>query len=261
MYYFFVMLQLLRRDLSAFGKRFANYGLNFFLISPLLSIITLGYIQPALYFPHNAGKVSIVLMVGTFVFNIILLCYNFIHPLMYDIESDRFIDYLALQLPFTLLLLEMILFPAILAICLSFPFFLFAYLLLPHYFIGLQIQWFGLFGVIVATALAASTYIMTIMAIIRKSSSIRQFWLRVNWPLVVLGGFWIPWHLLIKFSPLLARIALIDPILYMTEGIRSALLGSDQFIPYYWCIVALLVFSCIFICIAHYFFKKKLDYI
>ncbi len=258
---FRIFLQLLHRDFYAFSKRFKDYGINFFIIYPIMVITTFGYLQPGIYLGPNANKGSIVLIVGTLSFNIILLCYNFISPLLYDLEADRFIEYQILLIAPRYLLLEMILFPALLANVLSLPFFGFAALIVPHHFKALNTHWIGLMLVLFCASLCAASYIMLAMCIIKKAYGVRKFWLRVNWPLVVLGGLWVPWYLLKQYSPTLGLIALADPILYITEGMRSALIGSDQFIPFHLCIFALLIFFCIFTGIASYFFKQKLDHI
>lgn len=258
---FLVFLQLLRRDVYAFGKRLTNYGINSFFITPFCSIVVFGYLQSSIYFGEHKIQSGIVLIVGSLTFNMILLCYNFLTPFLYDLETERFIDFQLLQIKPRWLLFEMILFPALLSILLSLPFFALAALLLPGYFAHLNTHWLGLSIMIIASSLFASSYMMLSLCLIDKARNIRRFWLRVNWPLVVLGGLWIPWHLLKKFSPTLAYIDLANPILYITEGIRSALIGSDQFISYQICIFALLLFFCIFSVLAGYFFKRKMDHI
>ena len=259
-YYINVFFQLLRRDIYTFAKRFINYGINFFLISPILIITVFGYIQPTVYF-KSSGSVSITLIVGSLIFNMILLCSNFINPIIFDLETDRFIDYQLLLLPPFFLLLKIILFPAVLASLLSFPFFILSYLVLPGFFEGLVTHWGALTLVLCLSALTAASYIMLAMSIIKTTSGIRKFWLCVNWPLACLGGLWTPWYLVHSKWPFLSFFILANPILYMTEGVRSALTGSNHYIHYSVCIFTLMGFSCIFIVIASFFFKNKVDHI
>jgi len=182
-------------------------------------------------------------------------------PFVFDLESDRFIDYQISIVPPRILFIKMLLFPALIAMIISTPFFPLAYALLPGYFAALQINWLGLIGVVIAASFYCASYIMLGLCIIKKANRIRQFWLRFNWPLMVLGGLWIPFYLLKANFPLLGYIALLDPFTYFTEGIRSALIGSDQFIPYQICIFVLLLFFCMFSLLSIYFFKRKLDHI
>jgi ABC-type multidrug transport system permease subunit len=258
---FKTLLQLIRRDFYVFGQRLTSYGINYLIIFPVLSIVTFGYIQPGIYFGPHHTKNSIILLIGMFTINMLSLCFTLLVPFIYDLESDRFIDYQILLLPPRLLLLEMILFPALLANLIAIPFFPLARILIPHYFVGITPAWGRLFILILCTSLVFASYIMMALCLMKKSSHIRQFWLRFNWPLMVLGGFWIPWHLLHKNFSFFSIIALIDPFTYITEGLRSALLGPEQFISYPLCIIALLTFFCIFTTTAVYFFKRKLDHI
>lgn len=261
LYSFRLLLQLLAHEFYIFGKRIRSFGINYLLIYPVLAIVTFGYIQPGIYFGPGHTKTSIVLLVGTFAINVISLCYTLMASFVFDLEHDRFIDYQISIVPPRLLFIKMILFPAIIASLISLPYFPLAYLILPNYFATLQSNWPALMAVITAASLYASSYIMLGLCIIKKATSIRQFWLRFNWPLVVLGGLWIPWNLLSENYPTLGYLALLDPFTYFTEGVRSALIGSDQFISYKICILAMLGFFCIFSLIALYFFKRKLDHV
>ena len=256
-----LLIQLLARDFYVFGKRIASFGINYLLIYPVLAIVTFGYIQPGIYFGPGHAKTSIILLVGSFAINMLSLCYTMMASFVFDLEHDRFIDYQISVIPPRILLIKMILFPALIASLISIPYFPLAYLILPSYFETLQSNWFGLMAIIIAASLYCTSYIMMGLCIIKKATSIRQFWLRFNWPLVVLGGLWIPWYLLRNHYPSLGYISLLDPFTYFTEGVRSALIGSDQFISYKICIFALLSFFCLFSIISVYFFKKKLDHV
>ena len=256
-----LLMRLLARDFYVFGKRIGNFGINYLLIYPLLAIVTFGYIQPGVYFGPGHTKTSVILLVGTFAINMLSLCYTLMASFVFDLEHDRFIDYQISIVPSRILLIKMILFPALIASLISIPYFPLAYAILPSYFESLQSSWLGLMIVIVAASLYCASYIMMGLCIIKKATSIRQFWLRFNWPFVVLGGLWIPWYLLSKHYPTLGYISLLDPFTYFTEGVRSALIGSDQFISYTICIVALLGFFCMFSIVAIYFFKRKMDHV
>lgn len=258
---FKTFFQLLTRDFFVFSKRIKSYGINYLIIYPLLCIITFGYIQPGVYFGPGNAKASIILLVGMFCINMLSFCYTLMSPFVFDLEAERFTDYQITLLPPRWLLAELILFPGLLAAIISVPFFPLAYAILPSYFNELTTNWPALLMVVISAALYCSSYIMMALCMTRKATNIRQFWLRFNWPLVVIGGLWIPWHLMQTHMPWLAKIALLDPFTYFTEGIRSALIGSPQFIDHKLCIIALLGSFCIFSIVASFFFKKKMDHV
>ncbi len=256
-----LLIKLLAHEFYIFGKRIQSFGINYLVIYPILAIVTFGYIQPGIYFGPGHTKTSIVLLVGTFAINMISLCYTLMASFVFDLEHDRFVDYQISIVSPRLLFIKMILFPAIIASLISIPYFPLAYIILPSYFETLQSNWFGLIAVVIAASFYAASYIMLGLCVIKKATSIRQFWLRFNWPLAVLGGLWLPWGILSKHYPILGYLALLDPFTYFTEGVRSALIGSDQFISYKICIFALLGFFCMFSVVAMYFFKRKLDHV
>jgi hypothetical protein len=256
-----VFVQMLMRDIFVFKKRMVHYAINYLLIVPFLTIVAFGYIQPGVYFGPGHGKMSIILLVGTFVSSMIHICAALLAPFLYDLESDRFIDYQILLLPPTMLVFEIMLFPALITCAILLPFFPLAYAILPSYFASMQTNWIALFGMILTIALCATSYVMLAFCVMKNTFSLRYFWLRCNWPLIILGGFWLPWRILYNFSPSLGWVALINPFTYMTDGLRSVLIGSDQFIWWPFCMIALLGFFCVFSMGACYFFKRKLDHI
>ena len=253
--------QILSRDFYIFGKRLKTYGINYLLIYPLLAILIFGYVQPGVIFGSASAKASIILMVGTFALNCVQICFSLISPLMYDIEGERYIDYQLTLLPPRLLFFELITFPAIFSFIIAMPFFPLARLLLPSYFDALNTSWIGLTLMIMVCSYFFASYVMFVMCFIKRAMNVRYFWVRINWPLVVLGGFWVPWSLLKTRFTLYSWLALLDPYTYVTEGLRSALVGSNQFISYPICIASLLIFSIIFNMLGCYYFKRKLDHI
>lgn len=92
-----------------------------------------------------------------------------------------------------------------------------------------------------------------------KISDIRNVWMRILFPLWWIGGFNTSWAIIHKAAPTFAYLLLINPIVYMTEGIRAAMLGQEGFLNYWLCIGALLAFTVIFGTIAVLRFQKRLD--
>ena len=64
-----------------------------------------------------------------------------------------------------------------------------------------------------------------------------------------------------SFSPFLGRLMLLNPFVYITEGLRYALLGDPQFLPVWQCAPMLAGFTVLFTCGTWHFFKKKIDHI
>ena len=78
---------------------------------------------------------------------------------------------------------------------------------------------------------------------------------------MTLGGFWAPLYIVQQSSTLLGYIVYLNPIIYLTEGLRRALLGDSAFLPVGVCVFALFGFSVLFTLLTFHFFKKKTDHI
>ena len=86
-------------------------------------------------------------------------------------------------------------------------------------------------------------------------------WVRIVFPLWFLGGFEFSWNSVHLIAPKLSYLLLLNPIIYMTEGVRAALLGQDGMISFWICC---LVLSVMFVGVGYWSFKalkKRLDFV
>ena len=247
------------RDFYILKNRIPTYAINYCIIFPLITIIGFGYIQSGVFFKSPYVPESLILMIGSFVFTITSMCFSFISPFIYDMEGNRFIDYQLTLLPAPFLVVEMIVFAALFAFFTALPFFPLVRSIFPQLFIGLQSSWLALLLILFCMCIFIASYIMLAMCLIKSSFQIRQFFVRVNLPLVILGGSWLPWYIMKQHFPPLAYIVLLNPFTYITEGIRASLFGNNSSIPWYLCLIALIAFSLSFTLASIHFFKRKLD--
>jgi ABC-type polysaccharide/polyol phosphate export permease len=96
---------------------------------------------------------------------------------------------------------------------------------------------------------------------VKGMEQIGSVWMRFVYPLWFLGGFQYSWLVLYKFSPTLAYISLINPMVYVMEAARAAVLGQEGSLPYWACLGMLALFTVL--CTWHGLtrLKKRLDYI
>ena len=85
--------------------------------------------------------------------------------------------------------------------------------------------------------------------------------MRFVYPLWFLGGFQYSWQVLYDFSPLFAYVSLLNPVLYVMEGTRAAILGQEGSLNFWLCILMLIFFT--LLCGWHALkqLKRQLDYI
>jgi ABC-type multidrug transport system permease subunit len=255
-----IALQLMRRECIVYKKRLQSYGVNYLILYPLMYVVCFGYLASRFMYA-DVTKGTLNLYVGNATLLMLSASFAFILPLILDIEGDRFIDYQCTLVPSWLVLVVRILFAGSFTFILITPFLPFAQLLLPAQFITPYLSWPKVFCMLFVSALCLAAYNMLAIVIIKQRKETINFWIRVNFPLTVLGGFWVPLTIIKKSIPILGYLSYANPFLYITEGLRSALINPNDYIPFLSCIVMLLLFGLAFSLFSFYIFKKRMDYL
>ena len=91
--------------------------------------------------------------------------------------------------------------------------------------------------------------------------NIRKVWVRIIFPLWFLGGVEYPWYVVYKFSPKISYVLLSNPFIYAMEGIRATVLGQQNYLNVWICLIVLC--SCTMLCglIGIFRLKKQLDFV
>jgi ABC-type polysaccharide/polyol phosphate export permease len=85
--------------------------------------------------------------------------------------------------------------------------------------------------------------------------------MRFIFPLWYLGGFQFSWKIFYKVSPSFAYLNLANPMTYVMEAMRGAILGQEDYIAFWYCMLALLFFSTICWFFALKKLKNRLDFV
>jgi ABC-2 type transport system permease protein len=93
----------------------------------------------------------------------------------------------------------------------------------------------------------------------QKIADVRNVWMRVLFPLWYVGGFLTGWFVMDKASPTFAKVMLLNPVMYISEGMRSAMLGQQGYLNYWYCIGAILLSTILVGTVAVIRFQKRLD--
>lgn len=256
-----IFLQCLRRDVYVYKVRLKRYGINYLLILPALYIFAFAYIQPNVYFGPTHTNMGTMLFVGNVAMLMISMAFGMTAYIIYDLENDRFTDYQITILSPRLFIIEVILFAAIFSFCMLTPFFPLAKLVLQSAFDTSNTSWIKLMILLFVSSFFCASYMLFALLTLKNSSQIQRLWLRFNIPLVFLGGFWVPWYILSQYSPLFGYLTLANPFIYITEGLRSAIIGGDQFISFGICVSMLIILATACLFTTFYVFKKKVDHI
>jgi hypothetical protein len=187
---------------------------------------------------------------------------NFAHDLVNDIATSKIIEYhLTLPIPAWLLLIKIALGIAINCMALSI-------FIVP---LGKLLLWdslsFNNFSILkfIALFFSANLFFGVVSVWIgswaRDGSRFAYVRRRFFNPFWAFGGYQFTWAVLAQAYPRLSLLALANPLTYAFEGMRSATLGAEGYLPFWICLVMLWVFIIIFGIWAYLWLKKRLDFI
>ncbi|MGB8467908.1 MAG: ABC transporter permease [Candidatus Babeliales bacterium] len=95
---------------------------------------------------------------------------------------------------------------------------------------------------------------------VRNIERIGTAWMRFVFPLWQLGCFQFSWTILHEKFPLIAMLNVCNPVVYIMEGMRAAILGQEGFLNFWLCCTVLTVLTLIMTFVSIRLFKKKLDF-
>lgn len=249
------------RDLYVVRSQVGKLAFNSLILTPLIYIFTYAYLQANVFFGEGSHMTGSSILVGIPLMLLLILSYNFTVPLIFDIEGDAFINYQITLLNPRLVLFERILFSSLLTFLLITPFYPVAKLVLGSYFCTENVSWAAVYTFLLLGSFLVCAYHLCIICSLKSSRLIVRIWARCNDPLLIFGGYWIPWSVVNKFSPVLGYITCLNPFMYITEGLRQAFFNDPKFFSLSTCFIAIVLFSLLFTIGSMYFFKKRMDHI
>lgn len=86
-----------------------------------------------------------------------------------------------------------------------------------------------------------------------------NIWPRRLAPLLILGCVYVPWSKVYNLSSIIGSILLVNPITYVSEGLRSSLLGTNGYISPLLCITVLIASIVLSVMLLMYSVKKQLN--
>lgn len=254
-----IFLQFLYRDFYIQRAHITTHLINYSFLYPILYTFSFAFMQTEIYF-HGQQRLGAVVFAGTCLVPILVMTFHLSFELLFDLGQNRHTDYQITILNPRLLICEQILFCSLFTFCIVIPYFPIGYVL-AYSLIDLQnISWPCTFLILYLGCLCAASYNKLAVMFLRINT-ISTLWTRINNPLQAFGGFFIPSYVIQAYSPTLGFITRLNPLMYLTEGTRQALVGGPDFLPIWQCAFALILMSIAFTALTCYFFKKRVDHI
>lgn len=248
------------RDFLVYGSKIGEDIINYAILFPLSFGISFVYLQANIFFTHNDERFGTMLFAGNVLIPMMVMAYKITFDLVFDMEKNRFINYQICILSPRLVIIQKILFAGLYTFFVTMLFFPASKLILDGSFYTDQASWVKVALIVLFGSLSTAAYHQFFAALITMDQ-IGMFWVRVNYVIMVLGGAFVPIKSIEDYSPLLGKLILINPLLYVTEGVRGALLNSDEFLSFTTCLIMLIVTTVIALFATWYVFKRRVDHI
>ena len=255
---FNIFRQLVSTQLYTVRRQLFDMVVNLY-IWAFCSLVIMGYIMQSFGLAANYGCFQLAGIVGTVgLFEI----YGNVTRNVMDFEGDRNISYY-LTLPTTpsVVFASFVCFYTLVGIFLSIIIIPFGKLLLYNTFSLANISWVKTAIMVVLGNLFFGVFTLLITAHVGTMAKMRNVWSRFIFPLWIMGGFQFSWGVVYNISAPLAYVMLCNPIVYVMEGFRAAILGQAGSLPWEICCGMLCLFIVAFWFLMCKRMKRLLDFV
>ena len=250
-----VFIKLLKRDLTVFFQNSINNYINT-LCWVLLSMVVFQFILPQMGFAFGGDFILVSCIISKAFFGIM----DNVSALVADLGENKTITYdMTLPISHTGLFIKIALSNAIYALLVSIAVLPAGKLLFWNYVHFPYFNVLQFFIILLVTAIFSGFFSLFIIGITKSILHIEDIWSGIIHPLFCLGGFNFTFKVMLQECPVLAYINLINPVMYMFEGMRAATLDPALSISFWLCVSILILFSIPMGYIGIYLLKKRLD--
>lgn len=253
---FSVFLALTQRNLKIMIKQLYETLIDG-LVLALINMLLFVYLFPVIGMSEQLiGPVFLGSLVSIF-FN---LGFSMALRIVFDLKHERFIDY-QLTLPISLFWLftsYIIAFFIELFISTA-PIIGFSLFILKTKIHLAQVNWPLFMLVYLLILLFYAVLFLALGFLYEYTWFLDNVWPRRLTPLVVLGCVYVPWAKVNDLSSTIGKIFLLNPTTYVSEGLRSTLLGPSGYISPFICIAVLIACIALSVLLLIYSVKKQLN--
>ncbi len=188
--------------------------------------------------------------------------YGNAYSLFMDFEGEQVISYyLTLPTSAFMILFNMVIFYIIIGVTLSIILLPIGKLILWNQLVLANICWVELVVMFALSNFLYASATLVFAAFIKNIEMMNSLWTRIIFPLWFLGGFQFSWAMVHKISPVLSYVLLVNPVIYVIEGTRAALLGQGSFLPFWLCSFVIASLSTLFTYLSYRKLKQRLDFV
>ncbi len=252
-----IFLQLMRRDMRVLSREFVGDLINA-ITWPGSLAITFGYVLPSVGMNQQYGT---FLLVGALASTFFYLSLGMGSELVSDFCSMRCIDfYFTLPTSSYRFVLSYRVFSfAFHSVIISLPLLLIGKFILGSRMDLSQLSIIKLLLVVLLSGTFFGFFGLWLAAWIPTNRAFNSVWRRVYTPMQLLGCYWFSFFTGFKVFSYIACIALLNPLTYMCEGVRAAVMGQTEYLNFWLCLAVLIAYTIGFGWYAMHKLKRRLD--
>ncbi len=231
-----LILQLLKRDLVVLKK---EYGSKLFDTSFIFftNVVVFGYFMTKQGLQADYGPFLMIGAIASFgLFDVM----HKVSMLLSDLEGPKTLSFL-LTLPLTsnALFCTIALSWSINSLLITLPLFVLGKILLFHRFDLGAISYWRLLIMLLSANLFYGFFSLWLSGIIRGMSNLGSIFCRYINPIFMFGSYFYSWKNAFAMDHLIGYLSLFNPLVYVMEGMRSATLDPNPYLPFWICPLAL----------------------
>lgn len=251
-----VFFQLMRRDTLTFRREYPEKFFDTCIVF-FTNILVFAYFMPNEGLSKTYGPFVLVGAIASFG---LIEIVGKISLLLSDIEGERTISHtLIMPIKAAWVFCYIALFWALTSALLAAPLFPLGKLLLWNRFDLTKISYLRFLLIFISSNLFFGFFALWLSSILRGIKSLNSLWLRIIVPMWMFGSYLYSWQAAYHLNPIIGYVSLANPMIYVMEGSRAAVLGQEGFIPFWISLLTLWAFTAA--CGVHSIFrlKKRLD--
>lgn len=245
-----------RRNLYMILKQFPDICLDGGILAGL-NVLLFAYLFPAM---GMSSELVVPVFVGSLLSLFINLSFGLAVRVVFDLRFKRFIDY-QLTLPLTtrwFFACQVTSFFLELFIS-TMPIVILSFWALSGLISFAQTSWVLLLVHYSLTLLFFSILFLAFGILYEYTWFLDNMWPRRLTPFIAFGCIYVPWFRVKSMSPMLSSLMLLNPLTYISEGMRSCLLGSHAYLAPSICLPVLIVVNVAAILLLAHAVHKKLN--
>lgn len=254
-----VFAQLLKTDFLIFKNDLLDTIIDF-TIWVVASTAVCAYLLPF----FGMSKNYVIFQIGaTCASTGLFKAYGNAFSLVADLEGAKVISYyLTLPIRSFWVFIEKVLFFAISFAAITLIVLPITKVVIPYKFSILSINFFKFFIILIVSNIFYGTLTLWLVSKVKNIYKMESVWSRFIFPLWFLGGFQFSWHAVNAICKPLSYALLLNPIVYIMEAYRVAILNQQEgYLNFWLCLIVILFFAFLLYLNSFYSLKKKLDFV